>query len=219
MELNDYLERIRKSNCPQDCDFTFKERIEIALVPPPDEIWGIVISQDPTVDWWLIYKYLKNENGNTRRKMLFASAIPVSLFIKVLRFMEGDITKDIGRKFFNVIIRKGYWTHLHKCFTDAKNVPFKKGNAEKCANKWLEEELEYAIGNKTRFIIALGKPVQSWVQNWEEGKNKGIEIINLPHPSGQNNPIWYRSQKDRYKERIEETERQIRRLVELCKRD
>ena len=46
---------------------------------------------------------------------------------------------------------------------------------------------------------------------------KGIEIINLPHPSGQNNRIWYRSKKDKYEKKIEETDREIRKLIELCK--
>ncbi|MFB0544339.1 MAG: uracil-DNA glycosylase family protein, partial [Asgard group archaeon] len=134
-------------------------------------------------------------------------------------FKRNDITPNIEGKLFNVIFWKTYWTHMHKCFTNkfSENTKFKHGNAVKCADKWLEKELEYAISDKTRFIIALGNDVQTWFQNWRQRENKGIKIINLIHPSGQNNRIWYRSQKDKYKKKIGETEEEINNLIELCK--
>jgi hypothetical protein len=217
MTLRKSFMTINKNNCPKDCEFKSKKDIEPALVPlPPGEILGIIVSRDPTVDW--LYKYLKSEKDvNIRRKMLFASAIPLSLMTKVAIFMRGDKNfKNNEKCLFDVIFHKVYWTHLHKCFTNTKNAPFKKGNANKCADKWLQGELDLVINKKTKFIIALGKHVRDWFdKNWNQKKNKGIKIINLPHPSGQNNRIWYGSNKDEYRK----TKKEIRKLVKLCRGD
>ncbi|KPL03388.1 MAG: hypothetical protein AMJ73_07330 [candidate division Zixibacteria bacterium SM1_73] len=127
MTLIEYLNAVNKNRCPPDCEFKSKKDIEPALVPlPPDEILGIIVSRDPTVDW--LYKYLKSENDeNTRRKMLFASAIPLSLMTKVAIFMRGDKNfKNKETRLFDAIFHKVYWTHLHKCFTDTRNAPYKK---------------------------------------------------------------------------------------------
>jgi hypothetical protein len=216
MTLREYFRTINKSNCPQNCEFKSKD-IEPALVPPPsNEILGVIVSRDPTVDW--LYKYLKSENDvNTRRKMLFASAIPLSLMTKVAIFMRGDKNfKNNEKCLFDVIFHKVYWTHLHKCFTDTKNAPFKRRNANKCADKWLQGELDLVINNKTKFIIALGNPVKKWVKKWKEneGRDKNIKIINLPHPSGQNNRIWYGFKKDKYG-----IKKKTRDLIKLCRGD
>lgn len=216
MTLREYFRTINKNNCPQNCEFKSKD-IEPALVPPPDEILGIVVSQDPTILWSHFYKYSKNEyREDNRRKMLFASAIPYSLFNKIIEFMDGQITDEDESSLFDMMFQKVYWTHLHKCFTDGsekKSLKFKPTNAKQCADWWLKKELGHVISNKTRFIIALGKPVHDWIEkNWNQRKNKGIKIINLPHPSGRNNRIWYCSKKDKYR-----IKKKIKTLVELCK--
>jgi hypothetical protein len=218
MTLREYLMTINKNDCPPDCEFKSKKNIGIAWVPPPsNKILGVIVSRDPTIDW--LYSYLSSEDEeNTRRKILFASAIPLSLMTKVAIFMRGDRNfKNNEKCLFDVIFHKIYWTHLHKCFTETKNAPFKGGNATKCADEWLKGELDLVINNKTKFIIALGNHVQRWVKKWKEneGRDRNIKIINLPHPSGQNNRIWYCSKKDEYSE----LKREIRNLVKLCKGD
>jgi hypothetical protein len=223
MHLTRYLDEvINKDACPESCDLKGRREIEIVRVPPPDEILGIIVSQDPTVDW--LYEYLKNESDeNIRRKILFASAIPLSLLTKVLIFMKNmnHIGENDKKCLCDVIFQQTYWTHWHKCLTDVTgevSSKFKPKNGKECANQWLKEELDSAINNKTRFIIALGNHVQSWFRNeWDQAKNRNIKVINLPHPSGQNNPIWYRSEKDEYKNKIINTQQWIRTLVELCK--
>lgn len=215
MNLKKYLEIIKKNRCPNDCDLKKKKEIEIVLVLPPKEILGIIISRDPTIDW--LYTYLKNETDeNTRRKILFASAIPFSLLTKLMIFMRKmQISKDDKKCLFNVIFDKVYWTHLHKCSTDvngANSEKFKNENAMMCANKWLKEELIACKKNKIKFILALGNDVKNWIKKW-----KDIKIIYLPHPSGQNNPIWYRSQKID-KKKIEKTERELEKLIKICKK-
>lgn len=201
-----------KEYCPPECDFKNKD-IEMAFISPPDEILGIIISRDPTVDW--LYECLNTESDkNTRRKILFASAIPLSLITKLLIFMRKDINENEKKCMFKVIFQKSYWTHLHKCPTDRNRneLKFNNTNAKICADKWLREELNCIINSKT-FIIALGKDVQKFMREWE---NKDIEIVNLPHPSGNNNGIWYRSEKDRYKEIIKKTEEEIKKLIKIC---
>lgn len=84
------------------------------------------------------------------------------------------VNEDEKKSLFDVIFHKMYWTHLHKCFTDAsgkESKKFKKINAKLCANRWLEEELKYTIGkNKIKFIIALGKDVQNQVKQIQKKK-------------------------------------------------
>lgn len=219
MNLREYLDTMNKTCCQDDCDFKNKKEIEIAKIPPPNEIAAVLISQDPTVDW--AYKCLKSEREeNTRRKLLFASAIPLFSITKILIFMRrGNLAKDDDEKhLFDMIFQKTYWTHLHKCFTDKRgkeSIKFKPKNAKKCADTWLEKELDLAISEGAKFVIALGDRVKSWVETWN--RSKGLEVISLPHPSGQNNVIWYRSKKNKYKKTIRETEEQIRRLLKLSK--
>ena len=215
--LKKYLETINKNDCPCSCKFRSEKEIEIALVPPPDEILGIIISRDPTADWWYFYKYLKTyPHEDIRRKMLFSSAIPLSLINKVLIFMKERIKENDEKNLFDLIFNKVYWTHLHKCFTDSTkdSLKFRGKNAKKCANKWLKDELRLTMANNdTKFIIALGNDVQRWLEGWKKTNGADIEIIKLPHPSGQNNSIWYRSKKEKYKSKIEGTWREIEKLI------
>jgi len=215
MKLNEYLEKIKKSDCPQDCEHKFNKVKEIALVPPPDEILGIIVSRDPTVDW-LEHHYRKEMKS---RKELFDSAIPKQLFERINDFMANDITEEKKKHLYKFINKNIYWTHLHKCFTDKKgkkSIKFKNKNASSCADKWLTEELNIALKDKIRFIIALGNDVQKWICEWREDycKNKNIKIINLPHPSPANVGItssWNPETKDKVK-----IEKRINTLLELC---
>ena len=213
MSSKEYLIKINRDKCPPKCEFRQRKDVEFALIPPPDEILGIVISRDPTVSW--LYGYLKMENDlNTCRKILFASAIPLVLLTKVLIFMRGRIDENDKKYLFDKTFHKTYWTHLHKCPTDITNkmsIEFKPKNANRCADQWLRKELNLAINNKTKFIIALGNDVQKWVKKWKDkdGKDKTIEIINLPHPSGRNRK--WNNKDDKI---ISET---VERLIGLCR--
>lgn len=223
--LREYFKIINKNNCPRDCEFNKKDKeipIEIALVPPPsNEILGILISRDPTVKWMKKYNDIKKEceEESTVRAELFKTAIPESLENRIEKFMGEKISENDKKRLFDIISQKVYWTHLHKCFTDAskKLLKFEPKNGKICANRWLVEELRIVIdNNKIKFIIALGNDVQKWVKEWRE-KNKdkceGVEIIELLHTSGQNILIWNRTAV----EKIKETEEQINKLVNLCR--
>lgn len=222
MSLKEYLKTIKKIKCPQKCKFKTKGG-KIAKVPPPKKILGVVISQDPTLRWWHLYKYFsENEpQEDIRRKILFASAIPILLIYRVLEFMKKPISNKDEKNLFNMIFRNVYWTHLHKCFTDAsekKSLKFNPKNAELCANKWLKEELNIAINDNIKFIIALGNDVQKWTCEWREDycKNKNIKIIYLPHPSPANvgRYLSWHPKEPKNREKIEE---QINCLLKLCK--
>ena len=221
MDLKGYFEKIDKSDCPDDCTFKYKREIEIALVPPPDEILGVIISRDPTIGWYSKYTDIKkNYEEETVRTKLFETAIPNSLKNQIEFFMKESLDKNSLDCLFDTLFQKVYWTHLHKCFTDStgkQSLKFDVKNANQCANKWLKEELFYAIGNKTKFLIVLGKEAQSWVKKWKEtdGRNQNIKVINLLHPSPQNNRIWRRSAM----KEIEQTENAIKEWIEICRRD
>jgi len=186
MGLSSFLRKIVKSACPSDC--VFKEvGLNIALIPPPKEVLGVIISRDPTIRWLKFYKYVMDEieNNDIQRNILFASAIPYMLFKRITDFMDKKI-RDDERNLFQLIFHKCYWTHLHKCFTDKSSgrFQFKMKYAKKCANKWLREELKIAIEDGAKFAIALGNDVQNWLKN--QKIREKFEVINLPHPSGLN---------------------------------
>ncbi|MDO8733774.1 MAG: uracil-DNA glycosylase family protein [Elusimicrobiota bacterium] len=217
MKLNEYLKKIRKSRCPHDCEFKIKEKIEIAFVPPPDKILGVIISRDPTTNW--LEKHYKKEKKS--RKNLFDSAIPSQLIERIRNFMANNITEKDKKHISEFIYKNVYWTHLHKCFTDKsgkKSIKFKNTNANKCADKWLTEELKTAINDNTKFIIVLGNDVKKWIYEWREDycRNKNIEIFHLPHPSGENvgrGFSWY-PKETKVREKIKN---RIDRLLKLCK--
>lgn len=217
MNLNQYIKTLNKNSCPEDCELKNNQNIALATVPAPEEIIGIIISRDPTVDW--LYNHFKREDDeNILHDVLFASAIPLSVITKVFTFMRGQIDENTEKCLFEMLFHKTYWTHLHKCQTDVTNsisTEFKAKNANRCADKWLAKELQFAITDETRFIISLGADVRKWVENWDKENRKGIVLINLPHPSGQNNAIWYRSEKIG-KDRINNTEEKIHMLIDIC---
>lgn len=213
--LREFLETINKKDCPQECEFKYKEivekEIEIAKVPPPKEISSILISRDPTTNWIEKgYREAMKTSGNERREMLF-DAIPKEL-IGQIEVFKGREEKNLCKSF---IYKKAYWTHLHKCFTDAKNK-FSCANSTRCADKWLKEELRIAMANNDiKFIITLGNDVHEWVEGWKSINGIKIETIKLPHPSGQNNRFWHRNEK--YKNKTKEMDEEIDKLIELIK--
>jgi hypothetical protein len=189
MTLKEFLSKIEKENCPPECEFSCRNDIEIARVLPPDEVLGILVSQDPTISWLHFYKNVNNEpQEHSRRQMLFASAIPKSLFNRIIEFMDKRINGEDEKHLFNILFKKVYWTHLHKCFTDGKgtrSIKFKPSNAKECAEKWLAEELNIAINDKIKFIIALGNNVHGWLKKQNiTNRNREVKIIKLPHPGG-----------------------------------
>ena len=206
--LKEYLKTINKDKCPCSCEFQSKRDIEIALVPPPKEISGIIISRDPTTKWIKKYNEAMERTGAEQRKMLFDTAIPQQL-VKQIGEFKGEKEKNLCKSF---IYEKGYWTHLHKCFTDDKNK-FSCTNATRCADTWLTEELRIAIANNDiECIITLGNDVHEWIKGWKKINNRDIEVIKLPHPSGQNNRYWHRTKKY---EKIKEMDEEIEKLMKL----
>lgn len=212
MNLSEYLETFDKDDCPANCVLKSNNMLDIVSIPLPDEIAGIIVSSDPTTNW--PYRHLK---GN--KDLLFASAIPLTLLKQIFIFMQNRIDEDTEKSIFNTIFHKTYWTHLHKCQTDNKNhmsIRFNVKNANRCADNWLDKELSYAINDKTKFIITLGNNVRNWITKWNELKGQGIAIINLPHPSGNNNSIWHRSEKTD-QNKINSTDEQINQLIDICR--
>ncbi|MCK4403603.1 MAG: hypothetical protein KAW02_00810 [candidate division Zixibacteria bacterium] len=210
MDFKGYFNTINKNGCPSDC--VLKKNGKIALIPPPDEILGIMISRDPTVRW--LPQYEKYE-GN-REKLFETEAIPKLLIRRIAGFMKNYLTENDKEGLYATISQKTYWTHLHKCFTGAPKkgfTEFKHANAIKCADQWLSGELDHIINDKPKFILALGKDVEDWVKGWREKRKTEIEIINLLHPSPQNNLIWTR----KAKEIIKKTEESIWELMKYAR--
>lgn len=221
MTLKEYLKEVNKDRCPEECEFKSKKEIEIAKIPPPKETLGIIISRDPTTDWLdTAYEKAEEQPDNMRRKTLFDTAIPLQLIKRIKNFMSRKPAEEDIKHLFEMIYENVYWTHLHKCFTDKSgesSIKFKNKNANKCADRWLAEELNIAINDKTKFIIVLGNDVQEWICEWREDycKNKNMKIIYLPHPSPANvgrSSSWHPETKNR--ERIE---KRINSLLKLCK--
>jgi hypothetical protein len=210
MSLQKCIKSIEKGYCPVDCELRSRWDWPIVLIPPPPEPKMMIVSRDPTRQWAHFYEYLLSVDTSSeeKRKMLF-NAIPLQLALRVITFMRGKIDEQKSRCLFDAIFNNGYWTHLHKCPTD-EAVSFQYKNAKKCADRWLREEVESAIANGVSFAVALGNDVGTWMAKYA-GR---IEIAMLPHPSPQNNQIWYRKVED---EKIKQVEEATERLLELIK--
>jgi len=146
------------------------------------------VSRDPTEDFSPLYEYSERFTAEERRRGLFTSAIPYSLIAKIIRFKGADQLNCGEKDNLFRILECTYWTHLHKCPTNNKTPSraFNKKNGVACANAWLSKEIEAAIREGAETIVCLGNDVQSWCR-----KNRSIinelEVIELPHPSNQNN--------------------------------
>jgi len=218
MNLNKYVQSIDKSQCKR-CKFYTNEELKsrpIIIIPPPNKPQIMLISRDPTIDFLSVYKYADGCGLNEKRRILFAAGIPQSLIVQIRRFLKRENNKK--KKLWNKLEQKlenlynifevAYWTHLHKCPTDEKNKLTKK-----CADKWLENEIEIAKKNKIQILICLGRDVEDWVNKNVGRKIKGIRRIHLPHPSGANNGKWY-TQIDKDKKNIKNN---IKKLMENVK--
>ncbi len=215
MKINDYINNINIDICPEKCEFvvTGKSKAIAHVIPPINDILGIIISRDPTIAWLSKYKEAMSRPEDLRRKILFDTAIPAQLIQKIKTFMKDKISDEKSICLSEMIYKRVYWTHLHKCFTDKgrESIPFKKKNAKECANRWLIDELDIAIDEQTKFIIALGIEVKEWISDWRGDYNKlnNIDIIYLPHPSPANvgkGFSWYPSKsidRDKLEKRVE----------------
>ncbi len=211
---------VTKDSCPEQCLFSDEKgdlyTRPIVFIPPPEKTRIMLISRDPTVDFLPLYRHAMSkeyeEKPNERRLMLFASAIPLQLILRIARFNEREdvkIKRNIEPlfKIFKVV----YWTHLHKCPTD-NEAKF----SIKCANQWLKEEIEEAKKEGVDTIVGLGKDVENWLKSVEDWLDKNgfkeKNIIFLPHPSGRN-PAWHTKNVEKKKEINNNIEKLIRKVA------
>lgn len=129
-----------------------------------------------------------------------------------------NIYFDDWNHLFDLVFQHTYWTHLHKCFTDSrsKELRFRRRNARVCAGKWLGDELKFAEANGAKFVVTLGTHVSSHVASMLVEQESILDMIELPHRSGQNNAIWYRNSKVQYAEQISMAETGIQRLLSFA---
>jgi len=208
MNLGKYVQSISKAKC-NDCKFNTNKELKrrpIIIIPSPNTLQVMLISRDPTIDFIPIYEYSERYSSDERRRILFASAIPYSLIVQIIRFLrrENHNLKGINNLF--KIFEVAYWTHLHKCPTDGENKFTKE-----CANRWLKKEIDIAKEEGIKAIICLGKDVKDWIDKNIGGAN--IERIYLPHPSGAN-AKWYTKNTD---EKCN-IKKNIEKLVEICQK-
>ena len=216
LKLGKFVDTIQKNDCPAHCAFKSTQHGP-AIVPPPSYIAGIMVSRDPTTGWIPFHQYTQDFEDNMRRLILFSSAIPLQLTMRIIGFTEMKESSIDRNTLLDTMFQQMYWTHLHKCFTDSssKDFKFKGRNAEICAQKWLGGELQFATEQGAKFVITLGEHVFHNVEKLLDRLDLSAEIIRLPHPSGQNNAIWNRSSKKSYAEIIARTEKEIRKLLKI----
>jgi hypothetical protein len=220
-KLEDYINSIKLVNCPSDCPFQKRRTklgIQPALVPPPSKkITGVIVSRDPTLEWLCVYRHAMNlKEANSKRLMLYTSAIPNMLCGRIKQFTQKDCTNDYWEKLYSLIYDETYWTHFNKCYTITGNQKFgfNRQTAKICANNWLNTELKIAVEMGAEFIIVLGRDAQAWIDK-NMSKQINEKAFKLIHPSGQNNAIWAqrKARNEKYQERrqklIDETHKSI----------
>lgn len=216
----------KSQSCPDKCEFKGVTEIPAVWVPPAENnpFIGIIISRDPTTAFIPFYKEANGMNLTEWREYLFSTnAIPKWTFDKIAlfnrKYMEGAFSDFEMNNFKDTLFNSVYWTHLHKCCTDKQkkdSLNFRQKNARLCADLWLKEEIESALSEDVRFIIALGKDVERWFERTgnEILKDSDTHLYNLPHPSGANNGSWF--SKDEQAKRI--LKEKIRNLVLECQK-
>ncbi|MFW9958693.1 MAG: hypothetical protein ACFFCT_11540 [Candidatus Odinarchaeota archaeon] len=217
------------NSCPAGCTLKNRERDieyyrQIVLVPPPDKFIGVIISQDPTVQWAAFYKHTQRMHKEQAQEILHASAIPFHLYFRISQFCESDqelhYDEDKWDRLYTLLLQKTYWTHLHKCFTKPNSkFKYEASNAILCANQWLGKEFEVIRNSKgLRFVATLGNDAFYWLDNNRHSllsRNPSeIEHIRFFHTSRHNNAIWSGSTKD--KNQIYITREAIKALLKYC---
>jgi hypothetical protein len=234
----------KKEKCPTDCPFKNRVNLKPAVVPPPDDIEAVIVSSDPTTGWLPTYLYATQWfDEPTRRRVLYASAIPGQLIARISEFLDWDLTDQTDQarctKLSSFIYEKTYWTHRHKCHTDVGDdaYKFKKGIAQECAATWLKDEIDGC--ESIKFIVALSGLRQDWFDRTGLKENliqvpKDIEVIKLYHTSPRNRRLWCGEKKaderiDRlkkqnrtkqihtYKEQRKDQKEQLERFLKLVK--
>jgi hypothetical protein len=176
-------------DCPNSCALRVTES-PVVFIPPPKNVVGIIISQDPTLKWGWFYNLSMSHDlsEETLRRTLFASAIPYNIFYKIREYMGNRMSENDYKSLYDVLFDVVYWTHFHKCFTDDKDMKFDPKNGAYCADKWLINEIfTFIKESNVKFIISLGNPVKDWLlEKFDISKlhKANIELILLPHTSG-----------------------------------
>lgn len=199
----------KKGECPNDCDSRHNEKVPIVGVFPPqsNQLKGMIISRDPTTAFKDPYLKARGKaNTEWHNELMTADAPPQWLIKKIKNFDEKYMNSTHSNDLEileQTISNNVYWTHLHKCCTDKKDhvlgaIHFKHKNGELCANKWLMDEIKEAKILGLKFIICLGKDVESFIEPRESTiKEPDIKIFYIPHPSGANNGEWYPKDPDK----------------------
>ena len=204
--------------CPDECKFKDRKDNPIVGVPLPQmphELTGVLISRDPTTAF--IKPYLKvrgAKDASEWRKALITTNAPPQWIVSQIatfdrKYMEGRHAHEIER-LREVITNNVYWTHLHKCCTDKTEKEadsFSYKNARLCADQWLGEEISDAIRLNAKFILCLGRDVESFMREWDAPEKGRIKILYLPHPARTANGAWNpkdQSRKDEIADTIDE---------------
>jgi hypothetical protein len=190
-----------KSCCPQECDVELRNNIPIVGISEPqkqNKLLGVIISRDPTTAFIDPYLKAKQTTPEGWHDQLMTAKAPPQWVLKQIttfnkKYLENKYMPEIER-LREIMEKSVYWTHLHKCCTDklSQEAPmFKTKNARLCADQWLKQELNEAIGQGATFITCVGNDAKAWVSKWEiDNGAKGVKVFYLPHPSGAANGAW-----------------------------
>jgi len=178
------LEDFKEGKCPDSCVFEKREKPEErAWIPPPErELVGVLISKNYRLRHYDSKdpKFIDYKND---REEHFGVSIPCQLIGRIENFtktnMKEEFDEDDLKCLSDIIYNNTYWTHLIKCFTDWNSDA--KEHAYECANQWLKRELDYAITDGAKCIIALGNDVQGWIRDeWKNDEKNGVPVVGLP---------------------------------------
>lgn len=196
MGLYEYLNKIEKAKCLEECKFKEKnyKQYPVIKIFPPIKPKIFLISRDPTINFVPIYKYAGNYTSEEKRRILFAAAIPNTLILQIIRFCKKNNLKFEIESLYK-LFETAYWTHFHKCPTDENNK-----FTDKCAKRWLKEEIYEGKAERVATFVCLGKDVKNWVEK-NIGLNE-IDVISLPHPSGINAEWYIEKKRHKIKENI-----------------
>jgi len=81
---------INKKKCPLNC--VFRNTGNIALIPPPKKVLGMIISRDPPIKWLKFYRYVIEEyEDRDIQRNIFSQTVFHTEYLK-----ESSILWEIG---------------------------------------------------------------------------------------------------------------------------
>ena len=167
--MNDNADKI-ESNVPAE----EWQRVE---VPRPEHVKVVMIAESPSPHLLPVYRVSRTFDDASARLMIFASAEPGRLLVRIDNFLKelGDSQRDEKMAKLNEIFRIGHLIYLSKEPIDERS---ERGRFTPTS---VRDEVDGLLDQGVHVIVTLGEAARSWMRN--NFSTEGLTLVQLPVPS------------------------------------